>query len=183
MVLGRNHGVCACTVGHAQAGTEVVRVGHAVKHQQQGLGDAGLLQLLQQLVERLDLGHRIDPGDHALMAMAAAHFGQAQAVGFNQPDTGFARPVGELAHPGIAAGGIEKNLQHRLGGGFQAYAYGMKAEKNFGGRRHEGIITAGVPAAVPRRWREILGAAGAGAVQTGAGQPGIARRYIINSIL
>jgi hypothetical protein len=103
MVLGGDHGVGAGAVGHPQARAQVVRVGHAVQHQQQRLGRAGFLQLLKQFIQRLDLGQHVDPGDHTLVAVAAAHLGQAQAVGFNQADAGLAGPVSELAHARIAA--------------------------------------------------------------------------------
>ena len=149
MVLGRDHGLRASAVGHPQAGAQIVRVGHAVEHQQQGLGDAGLFKLLQQLIERCDLGHGIDARDHALMAVAAAHLGQAQAIALDHANAGFADAVGELAHAGIAARNIIKNLQHRLGRGFEANTNGMETEKNFvGGRRHRAIIAAGRAKAV-----------------------------------
>ena len=148
MVLGCDHGLRAGAVGHPQAGAQVVRIGHAVEHQQQGLGRAGFFELLQQLIERGDLGHGIDSRHHALVAVAAAHLGQAQAVGLDQPGTGFAGAVGELAHPGVAARGIVKNFKNRLGRGFEANTDGMETEKNFGGRRHPAIIAAGILRAV-----------------------------------
>ena len=77
MVFGGDHGVCTGAVCHAQAGAQVVRIGHAVQHQQQGCGHAAGLQLLQQFIERGDLRHRIDTRHHTLMAMAAGHFGQS----------------------------------------------------------------------------------------------------------
>ena len=48
--------------------------------------------------------------NNALVTMAAAHFGQAQAVRLDEPNTGFTRTVRELPHPGVAARYIEKDL-------------------------------------------------------------------------
>ena len=123
-----------------------MRVGHAVEHQQQRLGAAGFFELLQQLVERRDLRDGIDAGNNALMAVAAAHFGQAQAVGLDQAHTGFAGAIKELAHAGVAARGVKKNFKDGLGRGFEPHADGMKTEKNFGGRGHAPIIAAGLAA-------------------------------------
>jgi hypothetical protein len=74
--------------------------------------------------------------------MAARHFGQPQAVRLNQPETGFARTVCELAHAGVAPGNVEEHLLHRFGGGFDAHANSVETEKHFRGRRHGRIITA-----------------------------------------
>ena len=85
VVFGGDHRMRAGPVGDAQAGPQVVRVGHAVEHQQQRLRDTGSFELFEQLVERTHLCDGIDARHHALMAVAAAHFGEPHAVGLNQP--------------------------------------------------------------------------------------------------
>ena len=140
MVFGRYHRVRARAVGHPQAGSKVVRVGHAVQHQQQRILYTGRLQVFKQLVKRRDLRQRINPRHHALMAVAAAHFGQAQAVRFHQLDAAVTRAVGELAHARIAPLHVVEDFKHGLGRGFDAHAYSVKAEKIFGGGSHAVII-------------------------------------------
>jgi hypothetical protein len=97
------------------------------------------LQVFEQFVERGHLRHRLHPRRHALVAMAAAELGQAQAVGLDQAHTGLLDPLDELAHAGVAPGGFEIDLDDGFRRGFQPHAHGVEAEKDFGGR-HGPII-------------------------------------------
>jgi hypothetical protein len=134
MILGRDHRMRSRAIGHAKARAEVVRIGHAVQHQQQRLADAVCLQLLQQFVQRMHLGHGLHASGHALVAMAASQLGKAFAVGLDQPDAGRLGAVEELAHARIAARGLVVDLDDGLGRGLHAHADGVEAEENFGGR-------------------------------------------------
>jgi hypothetical protein len=131
MVLRGNHGMGAGAIGHAQAGAEVVRVGDAVEHQQQRRLATGL-HLLEQVVERRHLRHRLHPRRHALVPVAATELGQAHAVGLDQAHTRFLDPLDELAHAGVAPGGFEIDLDDGFRRGFQPHADGVEAEKDFG---------------------------------------------------
>ena len=134
MVLGGDHGVHASAIGHAQAGAQIVGVGHAVEYQQQRRLDAVGLKIFQQLIERtrvLDFFHACSD---ALMAMRASQLGDTQGIGFDQANAGFLGTVQKLAHARIAARGLEIDFDDGLGGGLQTHADGVKAEKNFGGR-------------------------------------------------
>ena len=73
--------------------------------------------------------------------MAARQLGQAHAVGFHQPDAGFAHFFEKLAHPRILSRYIDVYLKDGLGCGLQAHADRMKTEQDFGSR-HATIINA-----------------------------------------
>ena len=103
MVFGRYHCVSTSAVSHTQASAQVVRIGHAIKYQQQGVFNARGFKILKQFIQRSDLRQRINPRHHALMAMATAHFCQPQTIRFHQLDAAVTRPVSELAHPRISA--------------------------------------------------------------------------------
>ncbi len=64
----------------------------------------------EQFVERADLSHGFDPRHHALVAVGAAELGQPQAVGLDQPHTGFLRTRDELVHARVAPAGVELRL-------------------------------------------------------------------------
>ena len=132
MVFGRNDRVCPRAIGHAQTRAQVVGVGDAVEHQDQGLGRTGGFEVFQQLVERVHLFDGLHTGGHPLVAVATGELGDAQAVGFDQTNAGFFDAVNELAHARIAARGLEMNFDDGLRGHFQAHADGVKAEKHFG---------------------------------------------------
>jgi hypothetical protein len=116
-----------------------VRIGHAVKHQNQRLlafcqrlvGLRGF-ELLQQFVQRMHLRQLLHPGGDALVTMAAAELGQTHAVGLDQAHTGFIDLVNELPHARIAPGGLKIYFDDGSRRGFKAHAHGMKAEQNFG---------------------------------------------------
>ena len=129
------------TIGHAQAGAQVVRVGHAIKHQQQGLLDAIGFEVFKQFVERGDLRHGLHARRDALVAMASGQLGNAHAVGLDQAGTGLAGTVEKLAHAGIAPRHLVINLDDGFRRGLQTHTHGVKAEENFGAG-HGGIIRA-----------------------------------------
>ena len=131
----------ARTVGHAQAGAQVVRVGHAIKHQQQGLLNAIGFEVFKQFVERGDLRHGLHARRDALVAMASGQLGNAHAVGLDQAGTGLAGTVEKLAHAGIAPRHLVINLDDGFRRGLQTHTHGVKAEENFGAG-HGGIIRA-----------------------------------------
>ena len=140
MVFGRYHRVHARAIGHPQAGAQVVRIGHAVQHQNEGIDPLlwrqrglGRLQVLQQFVQGMHLLQGLHPRRHALVAMAAAELGQAHAVGLDQPHARFFGFVQKLAHACVAPGGLEVDFNNRLRGGFQAYAQRVEAKQNLGG--------------------------------------------------
>ncbi len=68
-VPGDDHRMSAGGVRGTQAGAEVVRVLHAVKHQQQGIG-AGLRQQRVKVMLGKDDAGRVEQGEHILMAFA-----------------------------------------------------------------------------------------------------------------
>src|SRR6218665_1485058 len=131
-------------VGHAQAGPEVVRIGHAVEHQQQGRSAACGLELFQQFVERTDRRHGLHARGHALAAMAAGQLGDAHAVSLDQAGAGRAGAFEKLAHARVAPRGLVVDLDDRVGRGLQTHAHGVKAEQDFGAG-HRAII----------RWRPM----------------------------
>ena len=121
--------------GHTQAGTQVVRVGYAVQHQNQRgcalLGrerGIGGLQLFQQFVQRMLLRQGLHARRHTLVAVAAAQFGQALTVGFDQPHTTLFGALQKLAHAGIAPVGLEMDFDNGGWRGLETHAQGMKAE-------------------------------------------------------
>ncbi len=118
----------AGTVGHAQAGAQVVRIGHAVEHQQQRLLDAVGLQLFEQLVERMDLRDGFHAGGHALVPVAAGELGDAQRIGFDEARSRLLRALEELAHARVAPRGLVVDLDDGLRRGLQAHAHGVEAE-------------------------------------------------------
>ena len=139
MVLGGDHRVRAGTVSHPQASAQVVRISHPIENQNQWVHalldrqrKLRRLQTFQQFVKRMHLGQDLDAGYHALVTMATAEFGQAHAVGFDQPDAGFLHFVEKLAHARIAACGFEINFDDGTRSGFQADAHGVKAEQYLG---------------------------------------------------
>ena len=140
MVLGRNHGMRTGPIGHPQASAQVVRIGDAIEHQQQRRLVTG--QAVQQIVQRSHLGQRLDPRDHALVAMVATQLGQAQAVGLDQSNIRLFGALDELAHARIAAGRLEIDFDDGGGRRLEAHADGVKAVQHFGGRGHPGIIAA-----------------------------------------
>ena len=97
------------------------------------------MRRVQQVVERGDLGQGLHPRGHALVAVAAAELGQAQAVGLDQSRTGLGGALQELAHARVAARRFEIDFDDGFRRGFQAHAHGMEAVKHFG-RRHRPII-------------------------------------------
>jgi hypothetical protein len=140
MVLGGDHGVHACTIGHTQAGAQIVRVGHAVEHQQQRGLHAFIFQVIEQLVERtcvLDLFHT---SCHTLVTVRADELGNAQGIGLDQTHPGLLGALQKLAHARIAARSLEIDFDDGLRGGLQTHADGVKAEKNFGGR-HGAVLS------------------------------------------
>ena len=135
MVFGGDHGVCARTVGHTQACAQVVGVGHAVQHQEQGRAFHGV----EQVVQRVVLRHGRDHRHHALVAVATGQLGQALTVRFDHAHARVSGLVDELAHARIAARDLVMDFNNGLGGDLEANAHGMKAEQHFG-RRHPRII-------------------------------------------
>ena len=139
MVFGGDHRMGTGTVSHPQASAQVVRIGHAIEHQQQRLHAlrqryislAGL-QLLQQFVQRMRLDKGLDPCHHTLVTVAAAELGQAHAIGLDQADTRFFDALHKLAHAGVAAGGFDVDFENRRGCGFDTHPDGMEAEQGFG---------------------------------------------------
>ena len=128
MVLGSDDGMGAGAVGHAQAGAQVVRVGHAVQHQQQRRP----LHAIEQVVQRAGGRQRLRAGDHALVAGAARQPGQPHAVGLDGAQAGLLHLVQELAHARVLAAGIHVDLGEGPGGGAQAHAHCVEAEQDFG---------------------------------------------------
>ena len=120
------------TIGHAQTRAEVVRIGHAVEHQDQRRFN--FLDAFEQLVQRmghLDFTHA---RGHALVSMTAREFGQTWAIGLNQTNPRVGGTVHELTHARIAACGVEVNFDDGLRRCFHAHTDGVKAEENFRGR-------------------------------------------------
>ena len=124
------------TVGHTQAGSQIVRIGHAVQHQQQ----RRLLQVVEQIVQRTLLADLADAGHHPLVAMAATQTRQAQAIGLDQVDVRLLGALQKLPHARIAPAGIKKYLDHRLRRHFEAHANGVEAKDDFVGCGHGVII-------------------------------------------
>jgi hypothetical protein len=60
--------------------------------------------------------------------MAAGNFGQTHAIGLDQAHTALGDFLQKLPHTRIPPRRLIKNFNDGLGGGFQANAYGMKAE-------------------------------------------------------
>ena len=59
--------------------------------------------LVEQIIERMRVWQCLDDGSHALVAMAAGQFGDAQAVRFDQPGASVFRSLQKLLHARIAA--------------------------------------------------------------------------------
>ena len=117
-----------------------MRVGHAIEHQQQWVLNACVnaqvftrgFKVFKQLVERRDLRQRINPRHHTLVAVAAAHLGQAQAIRLDQLDTAVTRAVGKSTHACITPLHVVEHFKDRFRRGFDADADGVKAEEIFG---------------------------------------------------
>ena len=62
----------------------------------------------------MDLGDFVYPRGNTLMGMAAAQFGQAQTVRFDQPRAGFGGAIDKLPHAGIAAARLDITLDDGL---------------------------------------------------------------------
>ena len=129
MVFGCNDRVCACAIGHAQTGPQVVWIGHAVQHQKQGWA----FNRVQQVVQRVVLRHGRNHGDHSLVAMTASQLGQALTVRLDHAHARISGFIDELAHPRIATGDLVMDFNNGLGGDLEANAHGMKAEQHFMG--------------------------------------------------
>ena len=129
MVLGRNHGMRPSAIGHTQTSTQVVRIGHAVQHQEQ----RRTFNRIQQIVQGVVLRDRGDHGHHALVTMATGQFGQTLTVRFDHAHARIAGLVDELAHARIASGDLVMDFNNGLGGDLEANAHGMKAEQHFVG--------------------------------------------------
>ena len=124
----RHHSVHPGAVGHTQAGTQVVRVGHAVQHQHEWRA----LHFFQHLVQRMARRQRVHAGHHALVARATGHGGQSVIVGLDQLDAGVACAFDELAHAAVAPAAVEMNFSDGLRRGLQPHGDGMEAEEDFG---------------------------------------------------
>jgi len=132
MILRRDHRVGAGTVGHPQAGAQVVRIGHAVEDQQ----ERRLPQGVEQVVQRTRRRQRLDAGDHALVAAAAGQARQAQAVRLDRAQARFLGLLQELPHAGVLAGRVDVELQDGFRCRAQAHPDRMEAEQDFRGRGH-----------------------------------------------
>ena len=116
----------AGAVGHAQAGAEVVRIGHAVEHQQQRRA----VHRIEHVVERMRRCKRLDARDDALVPMRAAQLVQTLVVAVDQLDAGLLRALDELPHALVAPGGIDVHLEHRARRRLQPHGHRVEAEQD-----------------------------------------------------
>lgn len=116
---------------------------------QQRLRRSSRFNPLQQFIARLDQNLLINTGHDTLGATAAAHFGQPQAVGIDQPNAGFASPVDELAHPDVAAQVVETTSETDFGEVLRHTPTAWETEQDFGGGGHAGIINVDPCVGVP----------------------------------
>ena len=128
MIFRGHHGMCARSIGHAQTGAQVVRVGHAVQHQHQRRA----LHFIQHLVQRVTRRQCVHARHHTLVACAAGLRGEGSVFAVHQLCAGIARTLDEAAHARVAPRGINVNLDDGLRRGLQPHGHGVEAEKNFG---------------------------------------------------
>ena len=121
------------TLGSSDNRAQVVRIGHAIQHQQQ----RRRLQPIQQIVQRARALQLLHARGHALMARAARQAGQAQAIGLNHARARFLHTRQKLLHAGIAPRSVHINLDHGSRRDLEPHTHGMKAKQNLGRARHE----------------------------------------------
>jgi hypothetical protein len=105
-VLGDDQRVHAQGVRHAQAGTEIVRIGHAVQNQQQ----RGLFEALEDGVEVPRGGRSLDPRGDALVARVTRHAVEPGALHHDHAHTARLRRLRQVAHAAVAARLIDVDL-------------------------------------------------------------------------
>ena len=98
-VLGHDHRVRAERVGAAQARAQVVRIGHAVEHQQQ----RRLVETFEHVVERAVRQRRVDFGDDALVPVAAGDRIEPLVVDRMHGHAGAFRTLDQLARTTVVA--------------------------------------------------------------------------------
>jgi hypothetical protein len=136
MVLGRHHRMGAGPVGHAQAGAEVVRVGHAVEHQHQRRS----FDEIERVVERLGQSQWLDSRHHALVPVRAGELAQAFVAALDELDAGLDRTGDEVLHASVASRRIDVQLEHRARRRPETDAHRMETEQD--ARRHRWIVAA-----------------------------------------
>ena len=140
MIARRNDGLRAGTIGHAQAGTQVVRIRHAIEYEQQGGASAGV-HLVQVVVDRVLRLHRLDPRHHTLMRRPPGQLRQASCIAVHQLDARFLGTLQKAAHPAIPPLRIMVQLQDRLWGRLEPHGDGMEAKQDL--VVHGEIVAAG----------------------------------------
>ena len=145
-----------CPIGHAQTRAQVVRIGHAIQHQQQR--DLAFRQLVEVVIQGMALQQSLDPGHHALVTVAATQLGQAQTIAGDDAHAAVLGALHELAHAHIAPAGIDMQFNNGLGSSFHAHTHRMETKNHFERYRHGLIIQ---PRPVRRlQWQCAVGSAG-----------------------
>jgi hypothetical protein len=102
---------------------EVVRIGDAVEHQEQGL-----LDLVEQLLDRVGHAFHLHPGDHALVPAAAVEPVQALGRHADEVDLRALGRGGKVLRARVVARLVEEDLDHRGGVGAHAREHRVEAE-------------------------------------------------------
>jgi len=93
-------------IGDAQAGAEIVRIGHAVEHQKQRRAVDAVEQFREILRER----HVARARHHALVTLGVREPPQTRFVGGDQAHARFLRRVQKLRHAAVLARGVVINI-------------------------------------------------------------------------
>jgi hypothetical protein len=123
LVLGRHHRMRSGRIGDAQTGAEVVRIGDAVEHQQQGR----LAQTFQHIVQRYMFCLRGDLRHHALMLSAAGQSVEPFRIGQDDAHPVSLRQFQQVAHAAVLAAFGDSNFPDVVSGMAQLGGDGMEA--------------------------------------------------------
>ena len=122
-ILRRHHGLSTRRVRHAQAGAEIVRIGDAIQHEQQG----GTREGLHDIVERqVALGRR-DAGNYPLMPHTARQAFQPRGIGGDDAHTRRACQSQQIPHPLVLAVSSDVDVLERFRRTTQSGRYGVEA--------------------------------------------------------